>query len=118
MKKVVILDDEEDVRMVIELMVGEITENFVSFGIPQDAVDYVQANSEEIALVISDFRMPGMNGVEFYKSIESKNLPFALATGMHPGEVADDIDNDNFHVIEKPFNEDELIKLVNNFVNK
>lgn len=112
MKNIVIIDDEEDVRSVLEIMVSEVTEDFVSFEAPDSAIDYIKSNHQNIALIISDHRMPGKSGVDVYQAIEEFKIPFALCTGMHPGEVLDKIVNDNFYVLEKPFNEEELINIV------
>ncbi len=118
MKKVVIIDDEIDVKMVLELMISDVTEEFTSFTSPIDAEKYINEHKNEIAIIISDHRMPEMSGVDLFKSLENLKIPFALCTGMHPGEIADSIKSDLFYVMEKPFNEEELIDLVKSFVNK
>ena len=117
MNKVVIIDDEEDVRAVLELMVSEVTEEYVSFESANQAEDYIKSNKSEISLIISDHRMPEKSGLDVYESIIDLNIPFALCTGMHPGDAVDKYAEKEFYVLEKPFEEDKLIELLEKFAN-
>lgn len=55
----------------------------------RDALTHLQENVDEIFLIISDINMPGMNGMEFKKAIDSdeylrqKSIPFIFASS-HP----------------------------------
>lgn len=55
---------------------------------PGDALARVVARQAEYALVLTDYAMPGMNGVEFARAIRSRGfaMPIVLATG-YLGEV-------------------------------
>ena len=45
----------------------------VSFNDPVNALEYFTANKKTYALVISDLRMPGMNGLELLKKVKKLN---------------------------------------------
>ena len=60
-----------------------------------------------IAAMITDYSMPGMNGVDLAKAARAirPNLPILLATGY--ADLPDDAPSD-LPRLEKPFREDEL----------
>jgi PAS domain S-box-containing protein len=55
---------------------------------PRDAVDYVAR--EPVDCVVSDYDMPGMNGVELLRTVRERkpDLPFVLYTGKGSEEIA------------------------------
>ncbi|WP_247009989.1 PAS domain S-box protein [Halorientalis litorea] len=55
---------------------------------PRNAVDYVAR--EPVDCVVSDYDMPGMNGVEFLQAVRERkpDLPFVLYTGKGSEEIA------------------------------
>jgi len=56
----------------------------------QAALERVEDDIESIDCIVSDYQMPGMNGIEFLEAIreESAELPFILFTGKGSEEVA------------------------------
>ena len=55
--------------------------------------------------VISDFSMPGMNGMDFLKEVKKQNIdsPFIIYTGFKTQELAQEaFENGCFEFIEKP----------------
>ena len=62
---------------------------------------------DDIAALITDYSMPGMNGVELAEAARAirPNLPILLATGY--AELPDDAPSD-LPRLEKPFQQDEL----------
>lgn len=56
------------------------------FGDPEQALEHLRQNADEIFLIFSDMNMPTMNGMDFKKSIDNdpilreKSIPFIFAT--------------------------------------
>ncbi|MEI6594114.1 MAG: response regulator [Bacteroidota bacterium] len=73
-------------------------------------------NNPEIEIIITDQRMPNMTGVEFLESIidEFPNPIRMLLTGYADMSAVVDAVNKGkiFHYMSKPWNEEEIIKVV------
>lgn len=70
-----VVDDEVDI---IELFRDVISENafgvtVMAFDDPIEAIEHFTANKNNYALVISDLRMPGLNGLELLKKVKRLN---------------------------------------------
>lgn len=59
---------------------------------PAEALDFLEDAVEEIDCVVSDYDMPGKNGLEFLNAVRdiTSDLPFILFTGKGSEEVASD----------------------------
>ena len=67
--KVLIADDEETVRTVGKQMLERIGYEVLTAADGQIAVEVFQEHSDEIAFVLLDLTMPGLDGVEAYRQI-------------------------------------------------
>jgi DNA-binding response OmpR family regulator len=68
-----VVDDEFDLVNLIKLYLQEIGFNAVGFTDSSLALEHFRINCKNCMLVISDIRMPGMNGFEFVKKIREIN---------------------------------------------
>jgi YesN/AraC family two-component response regulator len=73
-------------------------------------------NEQSFDIIISDLKMPIMNGIEFKNALNkqatSKNIPFIFMTSLIK-DKAKDIDLLSFEdYIEKPFKKDEIISRI------
>ncbi len=57
---------------------------------PRDALSILRDETSEIDAVISDYQMPGMNGLEFLEQVRERDpdLPFVLFTGEGSESIA------------------------------
>ncbi len=108
---IVIVDDEEMVLTSLRsFLLLESDYQVETFSSPQKAL--ASLKDSPCDLVISDYLMPGMNGIEFL--LEVKNLhPFAtriLLTGYADKENAIKAINEVglYQYVEKPWNNDDL----------
>ena len=70
-KSILILDDEFHVMNVIKLgLQGKNGPNVYGFTDPILALEHFKINARKYILVISDIRMPQMNGYEFIKEVK------------------------------------------------
>ena len=107
--KIAIVDDEKDMRQSISqwlALSGYDTETFAS---AEDALAGDQ--SDYPGIVISDIKMPGMDGMQFLKKLMSTDsaLPVIMITGH--GDVPMAVNAMRigaFDFLEKPFNPDRM----------
>jgi DNA-binding NtrC family response regulator len=70
-KSILVLDDEPDIVTIIEQSLQGIGFRVSAFTDPVVALEYFHSNFEDCcSIVISDIRMPGMNGYEFIKKVK------------------------------------------------
>lgn len=73
MIKILVVDDEEDVKVLFEqrfrkeIRNGELNFSFVYSGM--EALVFLKSNPQKIVLILLDINMPGMSGLELLKHI-------------------------------------------------
>jgi DNA-binding NtrC family response regulator len=118
---IVVVDDEEMVVSSIESFLSLQTEyNVQPFISVTEALAYIKKN--EIDLVVSDYLMPEMNGIQFLGEVRKlqPNTPRIILTGYADKENAIKAINEVglFQYIEKPWENDELLLIFRNAIEK
>ena len=72
----------------------------------------------EIAMIISDIYMPGMDGLTFVKHVRKRasKLPIALMSSRINDDSAWVAEEAGFRCLQKPFSEEQLIELVRDMI--
>ncbi len=118
---IVIVDDEEIVLTSLSSFLTLETEyNVPTFESPKKALEYITGN--EINLVISDYLMPDMTGIEFLSEVRKikPQVPRIILTGYADKENAIKAINDVglYQYIEKPWSNDDLLIVIRNGLEK
>ena len=116
--KIAIVDDERDMRQSISqwlALSGYDTETFAS---AEDALKVL--GPDYPGIVISDIRMPGMDGMQFLKKLMGSDsaLPVIMITGH--GDVPMAVEAMRvgaYNFLEKPFNPDRMSELAKKAAN-
>ena len=115
---VVIVDDDLELTLLFRAALKDISRvKIFTFTDPVLALEHFQINEYAFVLVISDFKMPGLNGMEFLKKIKALN-PFVRTILMTAFEVVDKIFRDYAknkiidEFLQKPIGMHDLIKEV------
>lgn len=121
MSKIVAVDDEKMVTSALKALFKiEGYSDINLFNSPKDALDFLADNKPD--LIISDFIMPEMNGLEFLR--EAKKLypevSMMLLTGYADKENAIKAINEVglYKYIEKPWDNDDLLLNVRNGIER
>ena len=64
-----VVDDEFDILIVIKMYLQRVGLNVFGFTDPNLALEHFRINCKDYILVVSDIRMPGMNGFEFVRKV-------------------------------------------------
>ena len=120
-KKILILDDDKIVTSTLKTLLT--LEDFTDvnlFNVPAEALEFLKTNKPEV--IISDFAMPEMNGLEFLT--EAKKLYpdtcMIMLTGYADKENAVRAINEIglYKYIEKPWDNDDLIINIKNGIER
>lgn len=114
--EIVCVDDEVELLSLYEIELESIGSKIVTFSNPEKALEYIKENSTKIAFVVSDYKMPEMNGLEFRRRMVEADIltPFAMITGYYNKEMAvEAMELRVLKFIQKPFDSEELLKLLN-----
>ena len=90
--KILVVDDENDVRDVIRLQLEQKGFNVLEAVDGQDAINILKSgdNLVNVGLILCDIRMPKVNGVEAIEFLrkEAPGIPIVVITGYPDTELA------------------------------
>ncbi|MBN1574636.1 MAG: PAS domain S-box protein [Deltaproteobacteria bacterium] len=120
-KSILIVEDEASLR---DLLYNALTETGYSVEITStgdEALDILGA--KEFDAVISDIKMPGINGKELYLHLQKSHADIADKIIFITGDVLNKetqsfLQNTNNKFIEKPFNVDVLVSMLNEVLSE
>jgi DNA-binding response OmpR family regulator len=118
--KILIVDDDPDVLAYFSIILEGNSYNIIS---ESDGIGGLYtAELEKPDLVIVDFMMPGMDGVDFFVKFRfnpsNKYIPFLFVTARDAEVWFEEIKNDRAEFLQKPFHSSELLDLVVDMLNK
>ncbi|QQS33484.1 MAG: sigma-54-dependent Fis family transcriptional regulator [Acidobacteriota bacterium] len=108
--KILLVDDDDSLRRVLEFQLTEAGHSVVSESDGREAVRSYSA--EEFDCVITDWRMPKMNGAQVVQQITAINsdLPIIVITAFGDVDTAvEAMRGGAFDFITKPFNRQEIL---------
>jgi len=90
MPTILIIEDEAKMRRLLELNLGEDRFTTLSAGDAESGLKLLRENS--VDLVVTDLKLPGMNGLEFLQAIKRQNaaMPVVVMTAFGSVETAVD----------------------------
>ena len=121
---ILLVDDENDILNLFCDCLQKFGYETISFNNPIDALNYINtSNISNCSLIITDYKMPQMTGLEFIKKIREKDTTFKLKILLISAFIKSDImgndDRNNLRIdkiIEKPIRleqlKDEIQKLL------
>src|ERR1700722_18078671 len=88
MPTILIVEDEAKMRRLLELNLGEDGFHTLSAGDAEAGLKLLSENT--VDLVVTDLKMPGMNGLEFLQAVKRQNavLPVVVMTAFGTVETA------------------------------
>lgn len=115
--KILVVDDESDVRDVIRLQLEQKGFNVLEAVDGKNAIDIIRSedNLVNVGLILCDIRMPRVNGVECieYLKKEAPGIPIVVITGYPDTELATGLMKKGVKdYLVKPVERDKLMAVV------
>lgn len=117
--KIMIVDDDPYMRSALSLGLSKLNRKGEIFSSAEDALTYINKNSNDFSLIISDLNLSGMDGVSFLNEIKKikdfENTPFVIITAYGTIESAIiAIKNGAADYLLKPFSISDLENTIKN----
>lgn len=111
MKKALIVDDEEEICNIVSFVIEDLGYEIEKCHNGADALALCE--NEKFHLIISDIKMPKLDGFEFYKGLVEKNIKFEKFIFMSGfSTYEEEIEKMDVGFVTKPIDLDELESLV------
>lgn len=112
--KVLVVDDDEDIRYLVQMIISEMGYDYLEAENGEEAFEKYKLHKPD--LVISDIRMPKLDGLELLQKIkkDNPNVPCILMSGYYDKTEINHIKK-VFHpelIIGKPFVKEEFRELL------
>jgi len=122
MPKVLLVDDSAVMRKIIQRNLKEsglVVDEFLEAGDGKQALDVV--NSNDVDLILCDWNMPNMSGIEFVRTLCSLNLPkkihvVMVTTEGSDAKIAEAKESGVDGYLTKPFTPDQLRDTLGEFL--
>jgi len=110
-KTIFIVDDDPAIRSCVSLLLADDVYHILTWENGEEALRQSRAYKGEIHLLLSDFQMPGMSGVELATamSADRPQLKVLLMSAFPEGML---VLNEGWHFLAKPFIASQLRALV------
>jgi len=114
-KKILFVDDEEDIREVVQIRLESNGYEVISAASGEEALEKIE--KEKPDLLILDIMMPGMDGLTVLKKLRksetNSTLPVLVLTAKRKKMIGDLFELENIQgFIEKPFDSQVLLDLI------
>ena len=109
---IVVVDDESDLVFMFKVTLEMNGYNVIGFTNPVEALEYLKKNHDKCALLITDYRMPEINGCELGKKIkEIDDKIKVIIITAYENIIENTFD---FELIKKPISTTKLLEVVAN----
>jgi CheY-like chemotaxis protein len=87
--RVLYIDDEESLTLLVKRLLERRGHSVTCFVDPHEALATLRADSKAFDLVVTDYNMPAMNGIDF--AIAARQIRLELPIAIASGFITDDI---------------------------
>ena len=116
---VFVVDDDPAIRDSLEWLLSSVGMQVVTFGLAMEFLEKFEPTAS--SCLLADVRMPGMSGLDLQEELVARaiNIPVIVITGHSDVQMAvRAMKAGAFDFIEKPFNDQALLELVQKAVEK
>ncbi len=110
-EKLLIVDDEPDMLKLLGMIIRDKTSyETITTNNPAEALDIVKRGGYD--LVITDLKMPGLDGVEMLEAVKryDEDIPVIIMTAYGTVETAEEsLNKGAFDFISKPFRKEQIL---------
>ena len=119
-KHVLLVDDCEDVLFIHASLLKKLGYCVTAVTDGQQALNTFMDNRELFSIIISDYQMPKMDGVELIKSIRlyDKAIPILIISGRIESFLAEDVSDTAVQVASKPLSLNLFTNLIDQMLYK
>jgi two-component system, NtrC family, response regulator AtoC len=110
MKRILVVDDEESIRVTLSALLGHRGYHVITADSAVAALKILA--TDDIDVIVSDVRMPDMDGIELTREIVTREIPVTIIIMSAYGSVDNAIEAMKagaYDYITKPFKNDEVI---------
>ncbi|MBI1911897.1 MAG: sigma-54-dependent Fis family transcriptional regulator [Deltaproteobacteria bacterium] len=113
--RIMIIDDEDSMRHMLSVILKREGYESVAFADSKKALEFLFGDGEDFDFILCDIRMPGMDGLEFLKTLKEKKSDHTVIMMSAYGAIDTAIECMKlgaYDYISKPFKADEIILTV------
>ena len=115
MKKILIVDDEKDIRFILNEILTESGYSVSTLGTIKEAENYISQNVFDLALLdvlLDEKSRDGLYLLNLIKN-KNKNIPVIMMSGHANIQIAvNSVKDGAFEFLEKPFNQERLLNFI------
>ncbi|MGD0037696.1 MAG: response regulator [Bacteroidota bacterium] len=118
---VLIVEDEENLRDLLRMMLEESGINVLEAVDGMGAVEVFAAHKDEIGVVLTDLGLPRLGGWEAFLKMKEINpeLKGILASGFFNPDVRTEIIKSGAKdFVQKPYNSEQIVAIIRNLLNE
>jgi two-component system OmpR family response regulator len=117
-RTILIMDDDLAMQTVLEIALREAGYQVILASDGQEGIEKLRRLKPD--LVVSDIMMPQMDGVEAFhlikEQLQDDGIPIFIMTALNRKPWFADMEADGAVIIQKPFEVDQFVRLVNDML--
>ena len=116
---ILVVEDDTHQRGIVKTILAKDGFYVEDVGMGKEALDLLESTSFDV--VLTDLRLPDIEGTEILKGVRSQNRPCHVIVMTAYGSIPSAIEATKlgaFHYLEKPFEKDQLLLVINNAMNQ